>query len=105
MGNVFTIHIHTENNNQAGIATFGPHEMTVLTGPTLGHPRYGLTDVPPQPNSPADCVRCSIQFGVYTSVNMGQARRPLLPYNISQLTLRAVVFQLCIAPTYATAPR
>ena len=57
MGTVFTIHIHTEDSNQAGITTFGPHKMTVLIGPTFGHPRCSLTDVPPQPNSPVDDVR------------------------------------------------
>ena len=35
---------------------FGPHEISVLIGLTLGHLRYHLTDVPPQPNSPPDYV-------------------------------------------------
>ena len=39
MGNVFTVLTHTENYNQAGIPTFGPHEMSVLVEPTLGHLR------------------------------------------------------------------
>ena len=40
-----------------------------------------------------------------TTVNMKQAQRPLLPYSVSQLTLRAVVFQFCMAPTYAITPK
>ena len=39
MGNVFTVHIRTENHNQAGITAFGPHKMSVLIEPTLGHLR------------------------------------------------------------------
>ena len=31
-------------------------EISVLTEPALGHLRYRLTDVPPQPNSPPDTV-------------------------------------------------
>ena len=33
-----------------------PHEMSVLIELTLGHLRYPLTDVPPQPNSQPDNV-------------------------------------------------
>jgi hypothetical protein len=32
------------------------HEISVLIELTLGHLRYYLTDVPPQPNSPPDHV-------------------------------------------------
>ena len=32
------------------------HEISVLIELTLGHLRYHLTDVPPQPNSPPDYV-------------------------------------------------
>ena len=56
IGHVFTICIHTENNNKAGISPFGPHGISVLVEPALGHLRYNLTDVPPQPNSLADDV-------------------------------------------------
>ena len=31
---------------------FGQREISVLSELTLGHLRYHLTDVPPQPNSP-----------------------------------------------------
>ena len=36
--------------------SFVPHEISVLIELTLGHLRYHLTDVPPQPNSPQDYV-------------------------------------------------
>ena len=48
--------MHTENQNQTSFTPFGPHEISVLTELTLGHLRYHLTDVPPQPNSPPDYV-------------------------------------------------
>lgn len=35
---------------------FVPHEISVLVELILGHLRYLLTDVPPQPNSPPDYV-------------------------------------------------
>lgn len=53
---VFTVCIRTENQNQASFSPFGPHEISVLIELTLGHLRYHLTDVPPQPNSPPDYV-------------------------------------------------
>ena len=48
--------IHTENQNQASFSPFGLHEISVLIELILGHLRYRLTDVPPQPNSPPDYV-------------------------------------------------
>ena len=56
IGHVFTVCIHTENQNQASISPFGLHGISVLFEPTLGHLRYNWADVPPQPNSPADDV-------------------------------------------------
>ena len=48
--------IHTENQNQGGFYPFVLLEISVLHEPPLGHLRYRLTDVPPQPNSPPDNV-------------------------------------------------
>ena len=48
--------IRTENQNKASFSPFGLHEISVLIELTLGHLRYLLTDVPPQPNSPPDYV-------------------------------------------------
>ena len=56
IGHVFTVCIRTENQNQASFSPFRLHEISVLIELTLGHLRYDLTDVPPQPNSPPDYV-------------------------------------------------
>ena len=48
--------IRTENQNQVSFSPFGLQEISVLFELTLGHLRYRLTDVPPQPNSPPDGV-------------------------------------------------
>ena len=59
IGHAFTVCIHTENQNQMSFYPFVPHEISVLIELILGHLRYSLADVPPQPNSPPDYV-----FGV-----------------------------------------
>ena len=48
--------IHTENQNQGDFYPFVLNEISVLVELILGHLRYLLTDVPPQPNSPPDNV-------------------------------------------------
>ena len=48
--------IHTENQNQGSFYPFVLLEISVLNELPLGHLRYLLTDVPPQPNSPPDNV-------------------------------------------------
>ncbi len=54
IGHAFTVCIHTENQNQMSFFPFDLHEISVLIELILGHLRYLLTDVPPQPNSPPD---------------------------------------------------
>ena len=61
IGHIFIVRIRTENQHQASFSPFGLHEISVLIELTLGHLRYGLTDVPPQPNSPPDYVFCTNQ--------------------------------------------
>jgi hypothetical protein len=56
IGHAFTVCIRTENQNQMSFYPFVPHEISVLIELILGHLRYLLTDVPPQPNSPPDYV-------------------------------------------------
>lgn len=56
IGHAFAVCIPTENQNQASFSPFGPREVSVLTELALGHLRYHLTDVPPQPNTPPDSV-------------------------------------------------
>ena len=36
---------------------FGLHEISVLIELILGHLRYFVTDVPPQPNFPLDMIK------------------------------------------------
>ncbi|KAK7289077.1 hypothetical protein RIF29_02636 [Crotalaria pallida] len=56
IGHAFTVRIRTGNQNQTTFYPFVPHEISVLVELILGHLRYLLTDVPPQPNSPPDNV-------------------------------------------------
>ncbi len=46
--------------NQSSFYPFVPHEISVLIELLLGHLRYRLTDVPPQPNSLPDLVLCGV---------------------------------------------
>jgi len=56
IGHAFTVRIVTANQNQMSLCPFALQEVSVLSELILGHPRYCLTDVPPQPNSPNDNV-------------------------------------------------
>ena len=56
LGHAFAVCILTENQNQASFSPYSQREISVLTELTLGHLRYCLTDVPPQPNSPSNSV-------------------------------------------------
>ncbi|PHT97090.1 Regulator of rDNA transcription protein 15 [Capsicum chinense] len=56
LGHAFTVCIRTGNQNQKSFYPSVPHEISVLVELILGHLRYLLTDVPPQPNSPPDNV-------------------------------------------------
>eukprot|EP01045_Picozoa_sp_COSAG04_P014234 COSAG04_NODE_1053_length_8548_cov_1599.678542_4_plen_164_part_00 len=100
IGHAFAVCIRTENQNQMSFYPFVPHEISVLIELILGHLRYCLTDVPPQPNSPPDNVfhldrKCLMLEG-------GQS--PLLHHGISKTRQRVVVFHwrrsshLCYTP-------
>ncbi|PHT27150.1 Regulator of rDNA transcription protein 15 [Capsicum baccatum] len=52
LGHAFTIRIRTGSQNQTSFYHSVPHEISVLIELILGHLRYVLADVPPQPNSP-----------------------------------------------------
>ena len=56
IGHAFAVRIRTGNQNQADFSPFSLREISVLFELTVGHLRYRLTDVPPQPNSPPDSV-------------------------------------------------
>jgi hypothetical protein len=56
---------------------FVPHEISVLIELILGHLRYLLTDVPPQPNSPPDYVLNLILGQQGRGENLSNAGRPV----------------------------
>ncbi|PHT27085.1 Regulator of rDNA transcription protein 15 [Capsicum baccatum] len=56
LGYAFTVCIRTGSQNQMSFYPSVPHEISVLVELIVGHMRYLLTDVPPQPNSPPDNV-------------------------------------------------
>ena len=105
IGHAFTVCIHTENQNQVSFYPFVLHEISVLIELTLGHLRYHLTDVPPQPNSQPDSVFDTDRpaNGALILENEPWSSLPL--NRISKKTIRVVVFHFCItAPTYPTPP-
>ena len=104
IGHAFTVCIHTENQNQMSFCPFALQEISVLFELILGHLRYRLTDVPPQPNSPPDVVfRVARSRRSLRQEPNGKADRPLR-HGISKTTLRVVVFHwrrsshLCYTP-------
>ncbi|XP_022765868.1 uncharacterized protein LOC111310700, partial [Durio zibethinus] len=103
IGHTFTVCIRTENQNQKSFYPFIPHEISVLIELILGHLRYLLTDVLPQPNSPPDNV---FHLDRPTEADFGSKRRGRAPppiHEISKITLKVVVFQFHPgAPTYPT---
>ena len=52
----FMVCIYTENQNPGDVYPFVLLEISGVHESTLGHLRYSLTNVPPQPNSPPDNV-------------------------------------------------
>lgn len=92
IGHAFTVRIRTGNQNQTSFYPFVPHEISVLVELILGHLRYLLTDVPPQPNSPPDNV---FRPDRPTKVGLGSKNRGCAPppiHGISKITLKVVVF-------------
>ena len=103
IGHAFTVCIRTENQNQASFYPFVLREISVLTELALGHLRYRLTDVPPQPNSPPDTVFDSDRPRRGDLNARRWARGPAPPHRISKETMKVVVFhRRRKAPTYST---
>ena len=94
IGHTFMVCIHTENQNQGDFYPFVLLEISVLDESLLGHLRYLLTDVPPQPNSPPDNVFRPDRPAetCLKAKNRGSAPSP--PHGISKITLKVVVFHL-----------
>src|SRR5690606_20623126 len=80
IGHAFTVRIRTENQNQTSFYPFVPHEISVLVELILGHLRYLLTNVPPQPKR-----ALGLKEGVVT---------PPPIHGVSKITLKVVVFHL-----------
>ncbi|KAG6627136.1 hypothetical protein CIPAW_15G104900 [Carya illinoinensis] len=103
IGHAFTVRIRTGNQNQTSFYPFVPHEISVLVELILGHLRYLLTDVPPQPNSPPDNV---FRPDRPAETSLGSKKRGNAPppiHGISKITLKVVVFHFRLsAPTYPT---
>ncbi|KAG6385698.1 hypothetical protein SASPL_154573 [Salvia splendens] len=103
LGHAFTVRIRTGNQNQTSFYPSVLHEISVLVELILGHLRYLLTDVPPQPNSPPDNV---FRPDWPTEASLGSKKRgdaPLPIHGISKITLKVVVFHFRLsAPTYPT---
>ncbi|CAN6989943.1 unnamed protein product [Brassica rapa subsp. trilocularis] len=83
IGHAFTVRIRTENQNQTSFYPFVPHEISVLVELILGHLRYLLTDVPPQPNSPPDNV---LRPDRPAEASLGSKRRGCYPASDSRIT-------------------
>ncbi|CAN7077055.1 unnamed protein product [Brassica oleracea var. botrytis] len=86
IGHAFTVRIRTENQNQTSFYPFVPHEIYVLVELILGHLRYLLTDVPPQPNSSPDNV---LRKDRPTEASLGYKRRGCYPASDSRIGLES----------------
>lgn len=103
LGHAFTVRIRTGNQNQTSFYPSVPHEISVLVELILGHLRYLLTDVPPQPNSPPDNVFRPDRPAEASLRSKKRGDAPLPIHGISKITLKVVVFHFRLsAPTYPT---
>jgi hypothetical protein len=57
IGRAFAVSARTGCRDQVSFCPFALQEISVLSELTLGHLRYALTNVPPQPNSPPGVFR------------------------------------------------
>jgi hypothetical protein len=94
IGHAFAVCIRTENQNQESFYPFVLHEISVLVELPLGHLRYPLADVPPQPNSPP--VNVLDVDPRDSSPGLAPEREALASSprdRVSETTSRVVVFQ------------
>src|SRR5574340_398449 len=100
IGHAFAVRIRTENRNQTSFYPSVLHEISVPVELVLGHLRYLLTDVPPQPNSPPDNVFRPDRPAEASLVSKKRGSAPLPFHGISKITLKVVVFHFRLsAPT------
>ena len=102
IGRAFAVFIHTENQNQASFCPFTLRNVSVVAELTLGHLRYRLTDVPPQSNSPPDCVlsvgRPDGQAALRLESRIASSEEFEFPYHcVSDETMKVVVFHIRLA--------
>ncbi len=95
IGHAFTVCIHTENQNQVSFYPFVLHEISVLIELTLGHLRYHLTDVPPQPNSQPDSVFDTDRPADGALILESESLNSPPLNRISKKTIRVMVFHCC----------
>ena len=96
IGQNFFARIRTENQRHASFSPFSLHEISVLIELTLGHLRYFLTDVPPQPNSPPDNVFCTSHPEKPPGLILKSGQAKMKSHRISKSTLKVEVFQDCL---------
>ena len=103
IGHAFTVHIRIGNQNQTSFYPFVLPEIFVLVELILGHLRYLLAVVPPQPNSLSDNIFHQDQPAEASLGSKKRGRASLPIHRISKITLKVVVFHFCLsAPTYPT---
>ena len=68
------------------------HEISVLIELILGHLRYCLTDVPPQPNSQPDYVFRTDRITKIVHSTTRSSHCKIQIHEVSKATLRVVVF-------------
>ncbi|RIB07085.1 hypothetical protein C2G38_2133072 [Gigaspora rosea] len=73
IGHTFMVCIHTENKNQGSFYPLDYLRFLFSISPLLGHLRYLLTNVPPQPNTPPDNFPTSFHKGKLKSSSTGSS--------------------------------
>ena len=104
IGHDFSGCIRTENQTQASFSPFSLHKISVLVELALGHLRYCLTNVPPQPNSPPDNVFCTAHPRQARNLNLKLPKRQMQSHRISRSMLKAGVFQDCLRSSVCYIP-
>jgi len=96
----------TETRNQAGFYPSVLPGVSVPGEPALGHPRYLVTDVPPQPNSPPGSVPSRRPGKKKPVIARTAEKSASARYSVSRAALGVPVFQdRPKPPGYTTPPR